>query len=83
MTVLNDRQGRLQNPLVLYTLALAHFAEWEDVPDPERLSENEKPYGAFILALQAVCHHLLLNNSPFTFTSGSARAEGLDNWGVC
>jgi len=33
---------------------LAHFAEWEDVPDPERLSEEEKPYGAFILALQAV-----------------------------
>jgi hypothetical protein len=35
-------------------LALAHFAEWEDVPNPERLSEKEMPYGAFILALQAV-----------------------------
>ena len=25
-------------------------------PDPERLSEDEKPYGAFILAIQAVSH---------------------------
>ncbi|KAF8815367.1 hypothetical protein BYT27DRAFT_7249255 [Phlegmacium glaucopus] len=48
------KKGRLQNPLVLYTLALAHFAEWEDVPDLEHLSEKEKPHGAFILSLQAV-----------------------------
>jgi hypothetical protein len=54
--MLNERKGRLQNPLILYTLALAHFAEWEDVPNPELLSEDEKPYGAFILALQAVSH---------------------------
>ncbi|KAF8801772.1 hypothetical protein BYT27DRAFT_7226672 [Phlegmacium glaucopus] len=33
------------------------IADW-DVPDPERLSEKEKPYRAFILALQAVQHAL-------------------------
>jgi hypothetical protein len=40
-------------------LALAHFAEWEDVPDAERFSKEEKPYGAFILALQAVGDFIL------------------------
>ena len=56
-------------------LALAHFAEWEDVPDPECLGDDEMPYGAFILALQAVSHHQFPKISQLTqflFISGSA-----------
>ena len=49
--------GMTSESIELYTLALAHFSEWEDVPDPDRLGDNEKPYGAFILALQAVSRH--------------------------
>ncbi|KIM49896.1 hypothetical protein M413DRAFT_43621, partial [Hebeloma cylindrosporum] len=74
--------GRLQNPLVLYTLALAHFSEWEDVPKPERLSENEKPYGAFILALQAVQHALKAwVTGEYVEPRGSANHFSADNYG--
>ncbi|KAF8799804.1 hypothetical protein BYT27DRAFT_7221912 [Phlegmacium glaucopus] len=74
--------GRLQNPLVLYTLALAHFAEWEDVPDPERLNEDEKPYGAFILALQAVQHALKAwTTGEYVEARGSANHFSADNYG--
>jgi hypothetical protein len=72
----------LQNSLVLYTLALAHFAEWKDVPDPERLSEEEMPYGAFILALQAVSDFPVFSYLfvfRWSFILGSARPKGLDN----
>ncbi|KAF8808307.1 hypothetical protein BYT27DRAFT_7222942 [Phlegmacium glaucopus] len=73
--------GRLQNPLILYTLALAHFAEWEDVPDPERLSEKEKPYGAFILALQAVQHALKAwTTGEYVEPRGSANHFSADNY---
>ncbi|KAF8810994.1 hypothetical protein BYT27DRAFT_7208870 [Phlegmacium glaucopus] len=77
------KKGRLQNPLILYTLTLAHFTEWEDVPDPERLSEKEKPYGAFILALQAVspaCLKGLDNRREYIEPRGSANHFSADNY---
>lgn len=36
----------------MYTLAHAHFADFDDVPDAEKL--ERKPVGALILAIQAV-----------------------------
>ncbi|KAF8880830.1 hypothetical protein CPB84DRAFT_1851762 [Gymnopilus junonius] len=50
------RKGRFQNELILYTLANAHFSEFEDVPNPQDIYDDEMPIGALILALQAVEH---------------------------
>jgi hypothetical protein len=36
------------------SLAHAHFAEYEDIPDPSDLDPSELPGGALILAMQAV-----------------------------
>lgn len=47
-------KGCLQNELIMYTLAHAHFAEYEDIPDPSDLNPSELPGGALILAMQAV-----------------------------
>jgi hypothetical protein len=47
-------QGRFQNSLIIYTLAHAHFSEFDEIPDPRQLSKDERPVGALILALQAV-----------------------------
>ncbi|KIM41783.1 hypothetical protein M413DRAFT_410062 [Hebeloma cylindrosporum] len=46
--------GCFQNELIMYTLAHAHFADFDDVPDAEKL--ERKPVGALILAIQAVEH---------------------------
>ncbi|KAF8799163.1 hypothetical protein BYT27DRAFT_7071855, partial [Phlegmacium glaucopus] len=48
------KKGRFQNQLIMYTLAHAHFADFDDVPATEKL--NIKPVGALILAIQAVEH---------------------------
>lgn len=47
-------KGCLQNELIMYTLAHAHFAEYEEIPIPSDLDPSELPGGALILALQAV-----------------------------
>lgn len=43
-----------QNEIILYTLSHAHLIEYDDVPNPDDLEDDEKPVGALILALQAV-----------------------------
>ncbi|KAF9538908.1 hypothetical protein CPC08DRAFT_824597 [Agrocybe pediades] len=48
--------GFFQNHLIMYTLAHAHFAEYEDIPDPSDLPKDDLPAGALVLALQAVEH---------------------------
>ena len=53
-------KGCLQNELIMYTLAHAHFAEYEDIPDPSDLHASELPGGALILAMQAVSFTLRL-----------------------
>ncbi|KDR68743.1 hypothetical protein GALMADRAFT_1026983 [Galerina marginata CBS 339.88] len=50
------KKGCLQNELIMYTLAHAHFSEYEDIPDPRDLHPSELPGGALILAMQAVEH---------------------------
>ncbi|PPQ82128.1 hypothetical protein CVT24_012431 [Panaeolus cyanescens] len=50
------KSGRLQNRLVIYTLAQAHFADYDEVPNPMELEKSELPCGALILAIQAVEH---------------------------
>ncbi|KAF8881515.1 hypothetical protein CPB84DRAFT_1851568 [Gymnopilus junonius] len=50
------RKGCFQNELILYTLANTHFSEFEDIPDPQDIYDDEMPIGALILALQAVEH---------------------------
>lgn len=49
----------------MYTLAHAYFSEFEEVPNVRELPEDERPIGALLLSLQAVCtayfsiyHHL-------------------------
>ena len=45
-----------QNPLIMYTLAHAHFVEYgNDIPTGIELDDDMKPVGALILSLQAVC----------------------------
>ena len=46
-------KGMFQNPLIMYTLAHAHFVEYGD-DIPSQLNEDNKPVGAIILSLQAV-----------------------------
>ncbi|KAF8884400.1 hypothetical protein CPB84DRAFT_1750395 [Gymnopilus junonius] len=48
------RKGLFQNYLIVYTLAKAHFSEFEIIRDPRTLPSDEMPVGALILALQAV-----------------------------
>ncbi|KAF8873811.1 hypothetical protein CPB84DRAFT_1753167 [Gymnopilus junonius] len=48
------RKGLFQNYLIVYTLAKAHFSEFEIIRDPRTLPSDEMPIGALILALQAV-----------------------------
>ncbi|PPQ76985.1 hypothetical protein CVT24_009480 [Panaeolus cyanescens] len=47
------KRGRLQNRLVLYALAHAHFIEFDEIPDPSKLRPEEWPCGALVLAIQA------------------------------
>ena len=49
----------------MYTLAHAHFAEYEDIPDPSDLDPSELPGGALILAMQAVSFMLRLKSQIF------------------
>jgi hypothetical protein len=46
------RQGCFQNQLIMYTLAHAHFGDFDSVPTTDKL--KVKPVGALILAIQAV-----------------------------
>ncbi|KAF9539711.1 hypothetical protein CPC08DRAFT_731085 [Agrocybe pediades] len=50
------RQGRFQSDLIIYTLAHAHFMEYDSIPDPKELNKGVLPCGAVVLALQAVEH---------------------------
>ncbi|KAF9038039.1 hypothetical protein BJ165DRAFT_1531933 [Panaeolus papilionaceus] len=54
------KRGRFQNRLVVYTLAQAHFADYDKIPDPRELAQSKLPCGALILAIQAVEHTLKL-----------------------
>jgi hypothetical protein len=56
----------------MYTLAHAHFAEYEDIPNPSDLNPSELPRGALILAMQAVIASITKNDSDFTYFTGSA-----------
>jgi hypothetical protein len=38
----------------MYTFAHAHLVEYDEIPDPDKLSASEKPIGALVLSLQAV-----------------------------
>ena len=75
-------KGCLQNELIIYTLAHAHFAEYEDIPDPHNLDSSELPGGALVLAMQAVnfalhltCQHYANSVSVFF------RSNMLSNFG--
>ncbi|KAF9553010.1 hypothetical protein CPC08DRAFT_767856 [Agrocybe pediades] len=52
------RKGRFQSDLVIYTLAHAHFIEYDPIPDPDELDEDSLPCGALVMAVQAVEHAL-------------------------
>ena len=43
----------------MYTLVHGHFADFDDVPDPETLDKSELPSGVLILALQVVGFYAL------------------------
>ena len=60
-----------QNPLIMYTLAHAHFVEYGD-KIPSQLNEDNKPVGAIILSLQAVSttSTAYLSNALTSFLSG-------------
>jgi hypothetical protein len=62
-------KGCLQNELIMYTLAHAHFAEFEDIPNPSDLNPSELPGGALILAMQAVSFALHLKMTSLQFIS--------------
>jgi hypothetical protein len=47
--------------LIIYTLAHAHFAEFDDVPAADKL--KAKPIRVLILAIQAVGFWLFILNS--------------------
>ncbi|KIM49826.1 hypothetical protein M413DRAFT_438944, partial [Hebeloma cylindrosporum] len=74
------KKGCFQNQLIMYTLAHAHFSDFEDVPVVAKL--KIKPVGALILAVQAVEHAFkswttgvyVKNSSPKGYFSG-------DNYG--
>jgi hypothetical protein len=51
----------------MYTLAHAHFAEYEDIPDPSDLLPSELPGGALILAMQAVSLALHVTSQDFAY----------------
>jgi len=74
----------MQHPLVLYTLAHAHFVESENVPDPNDVTKYQPPVGALILSVQAVsirpldgCRRVLVADLV-TFTIGRVCIEGMD-----
>ena len=56
-----------QNPLIMYTLAHAHFVEYgNNLPASSdlQLEDSDKPVGALILSLQAVSEsHLIFSDS--------------------
>ena len=56
-----------QNPLIMYTLAHAHFVEYgNDLPASSELQGDTKPIGALILSLQAVSgSHLIFQLLTF------------------
>ena len=57
-------KGMFQNPLIMYTLAHAHFIEYgNDLPEISKLQNDMKPVGTLILSLQAV------NVSHLNFTA--------------
>ena len=75
-------KGCLQNELIIYTLAHAHFTEYEDIPDPRNLDSSELPGGALILALQAVNFALHLTCQHYTNSvSVFFRSNMLSNFG--
>ncbi|KAF9538795.1 hypothetical protein CPC08DRAFT_807192 [Agrocybe pediades] len=45
------RQGRFQSDLIIYTLAHAHFMEYDSIWDPKELDEDVLPCRAVVLAL--------------------------------
>ncbi|KAF8809369.1 hypothetical protein BYT27DRAFT_7094606 [Phlegmacium glaucopus] len=51
-----SKKGCFQNELIMYTLAHAYFAEYDEIPDPHELDKLELPGGALVLSLQAVEH---------------------------
>ena len=58
-----------QNPLIMYTLAHAHFVEYgNDIPS--QFNDENKPVGAIILSLQAVSTTSYLSNTLTCFLSG-------------
>ena len=64
----------------MYTLAHAHFAEYEDIPDPSDLLPSELPGGALILAMQAVSLALRVTSQDFAYFS-FFRLNTLSNFG--
>ncbi|KAF8811356.1 hypothetical protein BYT27DRAFT_7253054 [Phlegmacium glaucopus] len=51
-----SKKGCFQNELIMYMLAHAYFAEYDEIPDPRKLDKLELPGGALVLSLQAVEH---------------------------
>ena len=44
-----------QNPLIMYTLAHAHFVEYgDDIPTGIELDDDMKPMGTLVLSLKAI-----------------------------
>ncbi|KAF8970180.1 hypothetical protein BDZ97DRAFT_1902185 [Flammula alnicola] len=76
------KKGRLQNELIIYTLAHAYFSDYEEVPDPRDLDESELPGGALILSLQAVEHAFKFwKTGTFTEDNTTAAHFSGDNYG--
>ncbi|KAF8801817.1 hypothetical protein BYT27DRAFT_7245062 [Phlegmacium glaucopus] len=84
-TGIPKKRGRFQNPLIMYTLAHGHFADFDNVPDPTTLEKSELPSGALILALQAVYHAFcswrtgkyIKDASPKGFFSADIYGDGI------
>ncbi|KAF8811831.1 hypothetical protein BYT27DRAFT_7088633 [Phlegmacium glaucopus] len=80
-----EASGCFQHPLIMYTLAHGHFADFDDVPNPETLDKSELPSGALILALQAVYHAFgswrtgkyIKDASPKGFFSADIYGDGI------
>ncbi|KAF8805360.1 hypothetical protein BYT27DRAFT_7258471 [Phlegmacium glaucopus] len=82
------KRGHFQHPLIMYTLAHGHFADFDDVPNPETLDKSELPSGALILALQAVYHTFgswtgkyIKDASPKGFFSADIYGDGDEHAG--
>ncbi|PPQ80674.1 hypothetical protein CVT24_011009 [Panaeolus cyanescens] len=76
------KRGRLQNRLVLFALAHAHFIEFDEIPDPSKLQPEEWPCGALVLAIQAVQHAFTFwTSGEFVKPSGPASHFSSENYG--